>query len=154
MRHFYVHTVLDRCLSVSHDKAHLLHALAKIDCKDDHEANGKPCYNRCVTFKAVHAKGLLAFMNVDTSLILCDLIGSDVLFVSYGPDWGDYCFTFRYLGARYHLPVLVSNMLVNILCDCFTKLVYICLFHRLTIIHDVTDHLSMECRMLHPLLLV
>jgi hypothetical protein len=82
---FHVHVTFDGCLRVSHNEVALAKSPSKDDANDNQQANREPCYNWCICLIVVGPKLLLSTMQIESSLVLLDLIGGDVPLTMHRP---------------------------------------------------------------------
>ncbi len=92
-------------------------------------------------------------MQIQSGLVLDDLIAGEILLVLHGPYRGyNLCILWDLLSLD-KFPVLVVDMSVNLLDHSVGKLFCIWLLKGLMVIHDVTHHLGVKCNgILHTLL--
>ena len=144
MREIHVEITFNGRLRIGHDEVDLLEGPAEGDAKDDHETNGKPGDDWRVGFEVVDSIGLLAAVDVEPSLVLLDLVGSQVTLASHGPDRRDSGVPWRDLRLANELPVAIIDVAVDFLDDCLLEFLSIVLPHCLMVVHDVANHLRME----------
>ena len=74
---FHVDVHLDWSLRICHNKVHLSNCPTENDAKDNHKSDGKPCHNRCICLKIVHAKDLLSTVEVQPCLVWLDPVSCE-----------------------------------------------------------------------------
>ena len=86
VRKIHVHIGFDCSLRICHSKIKLIDCPHEKDGKDDKKSNAKPCYHWSRSLKLIDTEIFFATMNIETCLVLGNIICGEIVLVLHGPD--------------------------------------------------------------------
>jgi hypothetical protein len=117
----HVHVTLNWGLRIGHDEDTLTEGPAAENANDNQQAYGEPSDNRCKSLVIIHSVFLLSTMKVESSFVLLDLIGGDVLLAAQRPYRWQHVDIRRYFRSLGELSLLVVDVTIYFSDDGFYK---------------------------------
>ena len=134
---FHVEWEFHRGLCISLHKIYLSALPSSDDCQDEEEADGLPRYHWGIHFPVIDALLLLPTMHIELCLQFVDLTFVNLSLASHSPHHIQHsCDLWHFMPGNY-LPVLVSNVILQLFVHGPFELVSIGCLHCFMKVHDV-----------------